>query len=74
MTDIPQMPYELLWGERTIRSVANLTRVDGERFIALAAEIPIQTEVTAFPLACANEALAYLRAGGFSGSVALTTS
>jgi propanol-preferring alcohol dehydrogenase len=72
MSDIPQMPYELLWGERAIRSVANLTRADGERFMALAAEIPIQTEVTSYPLELANGALEHLRAGGFRGSLVLT--
>jgi propanol-preferring alcohol dehydrogenase len=71
MTDIPAFPYELLWGERSIRSVANLTRSDGERFMRLAAEVPVRTEVTAYPLAQANDALAHLRAGGFRGSVAL---
>lgn len=61
MSDIPAFAYELLWGERVLRSVANLTRRDGEDFLALAPKIPIQTQVEAFPLAAANEALDSLR-------------
>lgn len=68
MSDIPSFAYELLWGERTIRSVANLTRQDGEEFLALAPQIPIQTEVQAFPLAATNEALTALRSGKIRGS------
>lgn len=63
MTDIPSFPYELLWGERRIRSVANLTRRDGLEFLPLAAELDIRAETTAFPLERANEALAAARTG-----------
>lgn len=68
MSDIPSLPYELLWGERTLRSVANLTRRDGEEFLALAPRIPIHTEVEVFPLEQANEALAALRNGKIKGA------
>ena len=61
MSDIPSFPYELLWGERVIRSVANLTRRDGEEFLALAPRVPVRTEVETFPLADANDALDRLR-------------
>jgi alcohol dehydrogenase, propanol-preferring len=71
MSDIPQMPYELLWGERTLRSVANLTRADGEEFLALAPLVPVQTEVETFALAEANEALDRLRSGRIRGSAVL---
>jgi propanol-preferring alcohol dehydrogenase len=71
MSDIPSFPYELLWGERVLRSVANLTRDDGERFMALAPKVPVRTEVEAFPLARANEALERLRSGRVRGSVAI---
>jgi propanol-preferring alcohol dehydrogenase len=71
MSDIPSFPYELLWGERVVRSVANLTREDGERFMALAPEVPVRTEVEAFPLERANEALERLRSGAVRGSVAI---
>ena len=70
MSEIPAMPYSLLWGERTLRSVANLTREDGEQFFRLAARYPIHTETTVYPLAQANEALAALRAG-VQGAVVL---
>jgi propanol-preferring alcohol dehydrogenase len=73
MTDIPSFPYELLWGERAVRSVANLTRRDGEEFLALAPEVPVRTEVEAFPLEAANEALARVRAGQVRGSAVLVT-
>jgi propanol-preferring alcohol dehydrogenase len=63
MSDIPAFPYELLWGERTLRSVANLTRADGEEFLALAPQVPVRTKVETFPLEQANDALARLRAG-----------
>ena len=63
MSDIPSFPYELLWGERVIRSVANLTRADGEEFLALAPAIPVRTEVETFPLEDANVALDRLRRG-----------
>ncbi len=68
MSDIPSFPYELLWHERTVRSVANLTRRDGEEFLALAPQVPVRTQVTTYPLESANEALADLRAGRFSGA------
>jgi propanol-preferring alcohol dehydrogenase len=71
MSDIPSFPYELLWGERVLRSVANLTREDGERFMALAPAVPVRTEVEAFPLAQANEALERLRSGAVRGAVAI---
>jgi alcohol dehydrogenase, propanol-preferring len=71
MSDIPQMPYELLWGERTLRSVANLTRADGEEFLALAPLVPVRTEVETFPLAEANQALDRLRSGGIRGAAVL---
>jgi alcohol dehydrogenase, propanol-preferring len=68
MSDIPSFPYSMLWGERTVRSVANLTRQDGEQFLALAPQIPIQTEVQSFPLSAANEALEALRSGKIQGA------
>ena len=71
MTDIPSFPYEILWGERSIRSVANLTRQDGEEFLALAPQVPVRTEVTPFPLEKANEALAALREGEIRGAAVL---
>lgn len=73
MSEIPAFPYELLWEERVIRSVANLTRADGEAFMALAPQVPVQTEVTAFPLVEAEQALALLRSGTARGAVALST-
>ncbi len=71
MSDIPSFPYSILWGERRIQSVANLTRRDGEEFLALAPRIPLRSEVTRFPLAEANEALARLRAGALQGAAVL---
>jgi alcohol dehydrogenase, propanol-preferring len=71
MSDLPSMPYELLWGERTLRSVANLTRADGEEFLALAPRVPVRTEVESHPLAQANEALERLRAGHVRGTAVL---
>jgi propanol-preferring alcohol dehydrogenase len=71
MSDIPSFPYDLLWGERRIESVANLTRGDGERFLALAGRIPLRTETTRFPLERANDALAALREGKLSGAAVL---
>jgi propanol-preferring alcohol dehydrogenase len=71
MSDIPSFPYELLWGERVLRSVANLTRRDGEEFLALAPRVPVRTHVEAFPLAQANEALDKLRRGGVRGALVL---
>ena len=72
MSDIPSFPYRVLWEERVLRSVANLTRQDGEEFLALAPKIPIKTEVTAFPLSQANEALNALRTGKINGAAVLT--
>ncbi len=71
MSDIPSFPYELLWEERSIRSVANLTRQDGEEFLALAPRVPVRTHVMEFPLADANEALERLRAGRIEGAAVL---
>ncbi len=71
MSDIPSFPYRLLWGERTVRSVANLTRRDGEEFLALAPQVPVRTEVERFPLAEANEALTRLREGRIRGAAVL---
>ena len=71
MSDIPAFPYEILWGERVIRSVANLTRRDGEEFLALAPRVPVRTVVTTFPLAEANEALQRLRHGELHGAAVL---
>ncbi len=74
MSDIPAFPYELLWGERGIRSVANLTRADGEELLALAPQVPVRVEVEAFPLSEANEALDRLRAGRIRGAAVLSVS
>ena len=71
MSDIPSFPYRLLWEERVVRSVANLTRADGEELLALAPEVPVETHVEAVPLARANEALARLRAGEVQGALVL---
>ena len=71
MSDIPEFPYDLLWGERVLRSVANLTRGDGEEFLALAPTIPVRTEVETFPLEQANEALERLRSGALRGAAVL---
>jgi propanol-preferring alcohol dehydrogenase len=71
MSDIPSFPYALLWGERVVRSVANLTRADGEAFLALAPRVPVRCEVTPFPLAAANDALDRLRAGRIEGAAVL---
>jgi alcohol dehydrogenase, propanol-preferring len=71
MSDIPSFPYELLWQERTICSVANLTRRDGAEFLALAPQVPVLTEIQTFPLADANEALASLRSGRIRGAAVL---
>lgn len=71
MSDIPQFPYSTLWGERTVRSIANLTRQDGEEFLALAPKIGIHTEVETFPLSSANEALELLRQGKIRGAAVL---
>lgn len=74
MSDIPSFPYDLLWGERVLRSVANLTRRDGEEFLTLAPRVPIRTEVEVFSLEQANEALAALRAGKIKGAGVLAVS
>jgi len=71
MSDIPSFPYARLWGERVLRSVANLTRRDGVEFLALAPRIPIRTEVTVFPLEQANDALDALREGRLNGAAVL---
>jgi propanol-preferring alcohol dehydrogenase len=71
MSDIPEFPYELLWGERVLRSVANLTRADGEEFLELAPRVPVRTEVETHPLEAANEALARLREGRLQGAAVL---
>jgi propanol-preferring alcohol dehydrogenase len=71
MSDIPAMPYELLWGERVLRSVANLTRGDAEEFLELAPRVPVRTAVETFPLDQANEALDRLRGGNLRGAAVL---
>jgi alcohol dehydrogenase, propanol-preferring len=71
MSDIPQFPYELLWGERVLRSVANLTRADGEEFLELAPRVPVRTEVQSYQLERAGEALDRMRAGELRGSAVL---
>ena len=71
MSDIPAFPYALLWGERQVRSVANLTRRDGEEFLALAAQVPVRTETHAYRMTQANEALHDLREGRISGAAVL---
>jgi len=71
MSDIPSFPYEILWGERVVRSVANLTRKDGEEFLALAPRVPVRTEIVPYPLERANEALERLRGGKVKGAAVL---
>jgi alcohol dehydrogenase, propanol-preferring len=71
MSDVPSFPYELLWEERSIRSVANLTRRDGEEFLRLAPQVPVRTYVQPFPLTAANAALAHLRAGEVTGAAVI---
>jgi alcohol dehydrogenase, propanol-preferring len=71
MSDIPSFPYALLWGERTVRSVANLTRADGDTLLALAPAVPVRTEVVPYPLQRANDALADLRGGRLQGAAVL---
>ncbi len=73
MSDIPSFPYEILWGERTVRSVANLTRRDGIEFMELAGRVPVRTVVEPYPLSNANEALNALREGRVHGAAVLTT-
>ena len=72
MSDIPPIPYSDLWGERSIQSIANLTRADGEAFLPLAATIPVRTEVQVYPLEQANEALDDLRSGRLTGAGVLS--
>ena len=74
MSDIPSFPYSILWEERMIRSVANLTRKDGEQFLKMAPQIPIKTETQTFPLHQANEALLALRNGKIQGAAVLVMS
>ena len=71
MSDIPAFPYSILWMERSVRSVANLTRRDGNEFLALAPRIPIRVEAVPFPLSSANEALHSLRSGALTGAAVL---
>jgi propanol-preferring alcohol dehydrogenase len=71
MSDVPSFPYSILWGERQLRSVANLTRRDGEEFLALAPKVPVHTEVEIHPLSEANRALDRLRAGLVRGTAVL---
>jgi propanol-preferring alcohol dehydrogenase len=71
MSDIPSFPYQWLWEERSIRSVANLTRQDGEELLAVAPRVPVHTTVTTFPLEQANEALEHLRSGRLQGAAVL---
>jgi propanol-preferring alcohol dehydrogenase len=71
MSDIPAFPYELLWGERSVRSVANLTRQDGKEFLALAPQVPVRTEVAEYPLDRANDALSDFREGRVRGAAVL---
>jgi propanol-preferring alcohol dehydrogenase len=73
MSDIPSFPYELLWGERLLRSVANLTRADGHRFLQLGPAAGVRTQVEPFPLERANDALERLRSGGVRGAAAVVT-
>ena len=71
MSDIPQFPYELLWGEREICSVANLTRKDAEDFMTIAPKVPVRAQIELFPLVEANEALNRLRTGKLRGAAVL---
>jgi alcohol dehydrogenase, propanol-preferring len=72
MSDIPSFPYELLWGERVVRSVANLTRQDAQEFLALAPRVPVRATTTTYALDNANQALADLRRGTLEGAAVLT--
>jgi alcohol dehydrogenase, propanol-preferring len=72
MSDIPSFSYDLLWKERQIRSVANLTRQDGQEFLAIAPKVPVRTDVHPYPLADANQALDDLAHGRFEGAAVLT--
>ncbi len=71
MSELPAFPYDILWGERTVTSVANLTRADGDEFLELAPRVPVHTEVTTFPLTEANDALVRLRSGNLTGAAVL---
>lgn len=71
MSDIPSFPYSLIWGERNIQSVANLTRKDGEEFLTLAPQVPIRTETSIYSLEKANEALKDLKEGNFQGAAVI---
>ena len=71
MSDIPSFPYSLLWEERTLRSVANLTRRDAEEFLALAPSVPVRTQVSTYPLEQARQALEDLRGGRFTGAAVI---
>jgi propanol-preferring alcohol dehydrogenase len=72
MSEIPAFPYAILWGERMLRSVANLTRRDGEEFFALAPTVPVRSEVHPYPLSEVNRALDDLRGGRFNGAAVVT--
>jgi propanol-preferring alcohol dehydrogenase len=72
MSDIPSFPYRILWEERSVRSVANLTRRDAIEFLALAPQVPVRSEVTSFTLREVNEALDRLRSGRLTGSAVIT--
>ena len=71
MSDIPSFPYELLWGERSVCSVANLTRKDAAEFMSIAPKVPVRTTTQPFPLEQANEALNQLRSGKLQGAAVL---
>ncbi len=71
MSDIPSFPYEILWEERSIRSVANLTRLDGDELLQIAPQVPVETRISTYPLEALNEALADLRAGAFTGAAVI---
>jgi alcohol dehydrogenase, propanol-preferring len=73
MSDIPSFPYNILWLGRSVRSVANLTRLDGMEFLDLAPQVPVRTKVSLYPLAAVNDALADLRAGRFTGAAVVVT-
>ena len=72
MSDIPSFPYEILWGERTLCSVANLTRKDGEEFLSLAPEIPVKTDIHLYPLTEVNQALDDLSSWTIYGAAVIT--
>jgi len=74
MSDIPEFPYSILWGERCIRSVANLTRLDGEEFLALAPKVPVKTKIQVFPLEEANQAISAIKKGVIKGAAVLRIS